>query len=122
MFTYKQSTGELTAANGTVSVGYSGAQGIGYNNPSEEFVKDVGPIPVGCYTITGPPYNTTTHGPFVMQLVPDASNDMGGRSGFLLHGDNILRPGTASEGCIIMSRVIREAVWASGDRRLQVIA
>ena len=122
MFTYKQSTGELTAANGTVSVGYSGAQGIGYNNPAEQFVHDIGPIPQGFYTITGPPYNTTTHGPFVMQLVPDASNDMGGRAGFLLHGDNVLRPGTASEGCIIMSRVIREAVWASGDRRLQVIA
>jgi hypothetical protein len=122
LFTYKQSTGELTAANGVISKGYSGAQGIGFDNPSEQFVKDLGPIPQGFYTIEGPPFNTTEHGPYVMRLTPDARNDMEGRSGFLMHGDSVLKPGTASEGCIIMAHSVREAVWASGDRRLQVIA
>ena len=122
MFIYKVSTGELTAANGTVSKGYSGAAGIGKNNPAEEDVKNVGPIPEGEYTIQGPPFDTPTHGPFVMRLIPKATNDMHGRSGFLMHGDSIKRPGTASQGCIIMGFAIRHAVWESGDRDLTVIA
>lgn len=122
MFTYKISTGELTASNGVVSKGYSGAAGIGKNNPAEESVPDVGPIPEGEYTIQGPPFDTPTHGPFVLRLVPKPSNTMYGRSGFLMHGDSLLKPGTASEGCIIMSFTIRQAVWASGDTDLLVIA
>jgi hypothetical protein len=122
VFTYKQSTGALTAADGTVYNGYSGSQGIGYNNPSEQDVPNVGPIPEGEYTIEGPPYDTTTHGPYVMRLVPNPGNQMYGRSSFLLHGDSLSHPGAASEGCIVMGRTIREAVWNSGDRDLTVIA
>ena len=39
-----------------------------------------------------------------------------------MHGDSIEHPGAASEGCIIVARPIREQVWESGDRKLQVIA
>lgn len=119
---YKQSTGELTFNNGSVYSGYSGEQGIGYNNPSEENVEDVGPIPEGEYTIEGPPFNTVDHGPYVMRLVPKPTNNMFGRSGFLMHGDSIEHPGTASEGCIVMNRIIRGLVWDSGDRNLVVIS
>jgi len=35
---------------------------------------------------------------------------------------SIEHPGAASEGCIIVARPIREQVWESGDRKLQVIA
>jgi len=123
MLTYKISTGELTSdANGLIGKGYSGAAGIGKNNPLEESVKNVGPIPEGEYTIQGPPFDTPTHGPFVLRLIPNASNNMMGRGGFLLHGDSLKAPGTASEGCIIMAFPIREAVWLSGDRDLTVIA
>jgi hypothetical protein len=122
MFTYKISTGELTAANGVVSKGYSGAAGLSKNNPIYESVKNVGPIPEGEYTIEGPPFDTPTHGPFVMRLIPKPTNKMYGRSGFLMHGDSLRAPGTASEGCIIMAFLIRQAVWLSGDRDLKVIA
>jgi hypothetical protein len=122
MFTYKQSTGQLTLNGQPFGKGYSGMQGVGYDNPAEQFVKDVGPIPEGFYTIEGPPFNTTEHGPFVMRLTPDAANDMEGRSGLLCHGDSVVHPGAASEGCVVMPRLVREAMWSSGDRRLQVIA
>jgi len=122
MFTYKISTGELTAANGVVSHGYSGAAGIGKNNPAEEGVKNVGPIPEGTYTIQGPPFDTAEHGPFVMRLIPDESNNMHGRGSFLIHGDSLKKPGTASEGCLIFAFTIRQSIWLSGDRRLQVVA
>jgi len=81
----------------------------------------IGPIPQGKYTISGPPFDTTTHGPYIMRLIPDPANEMHGRSGFLLHGDSIIHPGMASLGCVIMPRTIREAVWASGDRTLTVV-
>ena len=122
MFTYQVSTGILTGNNGVIGTGYSGAAGVGKNNPAEEGVKDVGPIPEGKYTIQGPPFDTPAHGPFVMRLIPDPANDMKGRSGFLMHGDSLRMPGTASEGCVIMAFPIREAVWLSGDRDLTVIA
>ena len=122
MFTYRISTGELTAANGVVSHGYSGAPGIGKNNPEEESVSNVGPLPEGRYTILGPPYDTLEHGPFVMRLIPAATNVMFGRGSFLIHGDSLRSPGAASKGCIILAHPIREAVWLSGDRDLTVIA
>jgi hypothetical protein len=46
---------------------------------------------------------------------------MFGRSGFLIHGDSIIRPGTASRGCIILAREIREQIAASGDADLEVV-
>ena len=123
MLTYKISTGELTSdKNGLIGKGYSGAAGIGKDNPLEESVPDVGPIPEGEYTIQGPPFDTPTHGPFVMRLIPKPTNTMYERSGFLMHGDSIRAPGTASEGCIVMGFPIRESVWLSGDRDLTVIA
>ena len=57
-----------------------------------------------------------------MHLWPDAANQMFGRGDFLLHGDSIEHPGCASKGCIIMPRDVRQQVWQSGDRELQVFA
>src|SRR6266850_4122660 len=53
-------------------------------------------------------------------LTPDASNQMFGRTAFLIHGDSVVEPGTASRGCIIMSRGIRNEVAPSGDHVLTV--
>jgi hypothetical protein len=58
----------------------------------------------------------------VMRLTPDPTNEMFGRSAFLIHGDSIKAPGTASEGCIIQSNPVRTLVSKSSNRRLQVIA
>ena len=97
-------------------MGYSGFEtdrAEGKNNPELEKVEDVGPIPVGTYRI-GSPRDTLTHGPFVLPLKPDPGNEMFGRSAFLIHGDSVVDPGTASRGCIIMSRAVRKQVAAVG--------
>jgi hypothetical protein len=46
---------------------------------------------------------------------------MFGRSDFYIHGDNPALNYTASEGCIILARPIREQIAASGDNDLQVL-
>lgn len=120
-WTYKQKTGELVSpSNGVVGTGYSG-KGMDKNNPDSEFKIGLGPIPVGWYTIKKPPFSSPTHGPFVLRLIPDPTDDMEGRAGFLIHGDSIRVPGTASEGCIIQNRIVRGLVNDSPDDRLQVV-
>jgi hypothetical protein len=120
MWTYRQKTGELLDAQGRLlAAGYSG-HGEGKNNPELQEHRGIGPIPRGTYVIHAP-IDTESHGPFVLRLDPLPENEMFGRSGFLMHGDSKIAPGTASLGCIIMPRAIREEVWASGDRSLQVI-
>jgi len=126
MWTYIQKTGELLHNGAHVATGYSGfndpeAGQDGKNNPDLQSVHEVGPIPVGQYSI-GTPVNTLTHGPFVLPLTPNPSNQMFGREGFLIHGDSVVEPGTASRGCIILARSVRNEVAASGDNSLQVIS
>jgi hypothetical protein len=120
MLKYSQSTGDLFNASGTlVDTGYAG-KGAGKNNPDQQCVADIGPIPRGFYAVR----RAVTHpklGPLAIRLDPDAGNDMCGRSGFFIHGDRVSDPGNASEGCIIMKRATREAVDASLDKRLQVV-
>jgi hypothetical protein len=118
---YEQSTGKLWKDGEVVAVGYSGC-GDGKNNCEMQDEKNVGPIPVGSY-IVGPPRDLEggSHGPYVLPLVPDKANEMFGRSEFLIHGDNIHTPGTASKGCVILDRGTRTNIWASGDLHLEVI-
>jgi hypothetical protein len=125
MWTYFQKTGELLRDGQQQGLGYSGYNDPqsgqpGKNNPTLQHVPDVGPIPVGSYTI-GNPEDTLTHGPFVLPLTPNPANQMFGRAGFLIHGDSVVEPGTASRGCIIMARTIRNEIAASGDQLLQVV-
>lgn len=120
MWTYEQLTGDLRYDGKVVASGYSGHE-EGKNNPAMQHVPNSGPIPVGYYTILAP-RTTETHGPYVMPLEPFKQNQMFGRAGFLIHGDSIKAPGTASEGCIIIGRSVREAIWQSGDRTLKVVA
>jgi len=99
--------------------GYSGS-GSFKNDPAYQGIHNKGPIPEGLYHI-GSAVNTVTHGPFVLPLTPDPGNTMFGRFGFLIHGDSIVDPGSASQGCIILDRAIREAIAISGDTDLQVV-
>lgn len=103
-----------------IGTGYSG-NGVGKNNPDYQTVHDVGPIPVGQYTILAP-IDTVSHGPYVMELVPDPENEMWGRAGFLLHGDSLEHPGNASKGCPVAVRAVREAIWGDPEHRLKVAA
>ena len=120
-WTYSQKTGELQQDGQCVATGYSGA-GEGKNNPEMQSVRNVGPIPQGDWTIMGPPVNTAEHGPYVLRLTPKDDTETFGRDGFLVHGDSKNTPGSASHGCVIMPRSVREQVWNSGDRELQVVA
>ena len=121
MYTYVQATGQMLDATGKIiAVGYSGL-GIARNDPDAQHVPNMGPIPVGKYTIM-PPINSPTHGPFAMHLIPYAENNMENRSAFMIHGDSKEHPGAASDGCIVASRGARETIWGSGDHQLEVIA
>ena len=120
-WTYAQRSGELHQDGQHVATAYSGA-GEGKNNPALQDVPNLGPIPRGNWTIVGPPVDTRDHGPCVLRLEPAAETETHGRRGFLIHGDSRTHPGTASQGCIILPRAIREQVWQSGDRELEVIA
>lgn len=119
MWVYRQSTGEMMSPEGIiVAVGYSGS-GVHKNDPDSQNIVDQGPIPQGDYEIDEP-IDSTTHGPYALPLIPSESNEMFGRSGFMIHGDSLADPGCASEGCIIMPPAIRHLIWASGDRFLVV--
>jgi len=121
MWTYQQSTGNLTDWFGSVlGQGYSG-NGSDLDNPAAEGVIGHGPIPQGFWTIG--PFETYPHlGEIVAPLMPCEGNTMDGREGgFFIHGDNQAMDHTASDGCIILSRPLRIAIAGSGDTRLQVI-
>lgn len=143
MWIYTQPTGELCRQVDPdpafhVSFGYSGSDNkagekgpVGKNNSRLENIRDVGPIPCGRYRIEAP-RRVEGKGDFVMPLTPDEATAsklavMGWRDadnkfhplprgGFSMHGDSIKFPGTASKGCPIFTRVIREKIWTSGDR------
>lgn len=58
----------------------------------------VGPLPQGTYTL-GNMY-TFKGMPYCYDLYPSSSNNMCGRSGFLIHGGGC--SGNPSEGCIVI--------------------
>jgi hypothetical protein len=99
---------------------YSGC-GAGKNNSSLDCMADVGPIPAGSWTISGPPIDSSEHGPYVLRLEPKKGTETYGRSGFLIHGDSVSDPGNASKGCLIASKEVRSRIWQSGDYDLEVI-
>ena len=119
-WSYSQPTGNLSLDGNLVGTGYSG-NGGGLNNPAMQDDPDVGPIPQGNYTISTA-YTDPEKGPIVMGLTPDPANQMFGRDGFLIHGDNQAMNHTASKGCIILGRLIREQISASADSVLVVTA
>jgi hypothetical protein len=119
-WTYSQGTGQLTDPDGrVVAVGYSG-HGAGRNNCEMQNVKGVGPIPQG-FWVMGSPYNSKKVGPFAIPLKPVPGTNTFGRSAFLIHGDNQKGDRSASNGCIIVSRSIRNLVVDSGVKVLRVI-
>jgi hypothetical protein len=119
---WKQASGELYLRGSPVVApyarGYAGL-GAGKNNPDLQCVQDIGPIPAGWYTIG---QATADPAPLTLPLQPDPGNEMCGRSGFLIHADNIAKPGWASNGCIVIGdRTIREKIRDSGVNRLLVV-
>lgn len=119
---YQQSTGNLTDPNGNqVGQGYSG-HGDGLDNPAQQTVHMIGPIPQGNWSIGAFFDDPGGKGPIVAHLMPMAGTDAFGREGFMIHGDNSLANHTASEGCIILGHSFRQMIAASPDKSLVVIA
>lgn len=117
-WTYSQSTGELTAANGSAWRGYSGT-GDGRNNPVMQNIPKIGPIPQGSWTI-GEAYDDPHLGPCVMHLDPFPDTETFGRSLFRIHGDNLVHD--ASEGCVVLGPSIRNLISTSNDKILVVVS
>jgi hypothetical protein len=122
---YAQSTGQMTyvdnltgdrTANGS---GYSG-QGAGVNNPAMQSQAYVGPIPQGTYDI-GQAYRHQNLGSVTMNLDPRPGTNTFGRDLFRIHGDNSCQCQSASEGCIVLPRSVRERINNSIDRELRVV-
>jgi hypothetical protein len=116
---WDQSAGELSHNGVVIARGYSG-KGAAKNDPAMEHVRATGPIPRGRWKI-GAPWTSSRTGPYVMSLSP-IGHDARGRSAFQIHGDSTRAPGTASSGCIILARPVRERIWKSGDHELEVVA
>lgn len=116
MWLYEQATGNL----GADAHGYSG-YGMGRNNPAMQSRPGLGPIPRGRWAMVALRYQTEEHGPFVIVLEPLHGTETFGRSGFLIHGDSLKSPGDASHGCLVFSRDVRERLWASADRVIEVV-
>ncbi|MEI7714009.1 MAG: tlde1 domain-containing protein [Rhodospirillales bacterium] len=124
-WTYSQTERQLTDPDGKIAgQGYSGHD-AGYNNHTMQDQKDVGPTPVGTYTI-GPAFRHALAGPVTMRLTPSADTDVFGRDGFMIHGDtadhatNPTAQNSASHGCIVLARPLRDAIAASTDRTIVV--
>lgn len=119
MWIYEQATGKLLRNGNFIAEGYAG-YGPGKNNPAFECVKNIGPLPKGKYTINAP-YDSKKVGEYALVLTADIHNKMYGRDDFRIHGDAIANPGSASQGCIILPLAIRQLIWRSGDRELEVV-
>lgn len=122
---WDQSAGELWRGGALISRGYSG-RGRGVNNPALQGERAVGPIPAGRWRIVER-YDSANVGPYALVLhAADATpnddrHDPTRRSAFRIHGDNARGDRSASKGCIILPRKVREAIWNSGDRDLEVV-
>jgi Protein of unknown function (DUF2778) len=119
MYTYTQSTGVLEHDGIALLTGYAG-HGPGINNPALQNQHDIGPIPQGLYGMTALIDSPHT-GLATIVLEPDPANQMFGRSGFRIHGDNSAQNRTASDGCIIAGHAAdRQAIREGADHELRV--
>lgn len=109
---YSQSSGVMYLGDHdnnriTLARGYSG-HGTSINDPDSEGFVGRGPIPRGVWKV-GSPVSSDRMGPHCIPLSP-VGHDAYHRSGFYIHGDNRHGDRSASTGCIILDRNIREAI------------
>jgi hypothetical protein len=120
MYSFSQSTGILRHNGILFGSGWAG-QGVGRGNPDAQQLHNIGPLPRGRYRI-GPAYTHPHLGPLVMNLTPDPQNNMFGRSDFRIHGASLEHPELSSEGCVILSREVRQGIYTGADKDLEVTA
>jgi Tlde1 domain len=119
MWTYVVNTGQMFHHGELIGTGYSGHE-LGLNNSDLEEHSNVGPIPRGNYTVS-PFYHDPVKGPMAAHLIAEHPENMFGRYGFMIHGDNGKLDHSASHGCIVISRIVRMFMALSGDTKLEVI-
>ena len=121
---YNSRTGAVRTSNGghwtAADIGWSG-RGEGLNNPLQEHVHGVGPIPRGNWRMTELILADPHTGLFTIVLTPCEGTQVFGRDGFRIHGANEGNPKESSHGCIVLPRWWRERIWFSGDRDLEVV-
>lgn len=124
---YSQSKGTMThvlpdGKRELAGMGYSG-HGSALDDPEKQDAINQGPIPRGAWII-GPQRDhrlidgKTLYG--AMELAPGAGNATR-RSDSLIHGDSAAHDHSASKGCIVLSRDVRDAIARSGDVDLEVV-
>ena len=123
---FEISTGRLFPPNlPYCATGYSGGNcgknPDGVNNPAMCRVHNIGPIPPGMY-MHGLAVDHSQLGNFAIPLLPFDANEMWGRTGFFMHGDNSAMNKSASDGCIVMPLTIRQRFYLSTDHVLEVVA
>jgi hypothetical protein len=120
MLIYRIKSGILTYNDTVLGIGYSG-NANGVNNPDLEASPGIGPIPRTTYLMSAPRDSENT-GPFSIPLVPKYPEATFGRTLFRVHGDNRYMNHSASHGCIILPRPVRERMYMlSTDKLLKVI-
>lgn len=97
---------------------YSGRPGF-MNDSANECISGKGPLPRGTYTI-GPAFSHPKTKALTMRLKPFIENQMCGRDGFMIHGNNAAHPTEASDGCIILGISHRKEINDSSDKILVV--
>jgi len=108
IWAYYQSTGELWRDGKLVAKGYSGAPGH-VNATASEGIRNYGPIPRGRWRMFYVYQRHARLGAYAIALKPEGHTALG-RSDFMVHADSVRRPGTASQGCIIMPNAVRVAM------------
>ena len=119
-WTFQISSGDITSPDGIVTrdCAYSG-NGQFINNANFTGLKEHGPIPIGEYRMVRA--FEPRMGSIVFALFPSPINVMYGRSLFYIHADNKFHNNSASEGCIVVTLAIREAMEKSECQTLLVI-
>ncbi len=118
-YVYDQASGRFAGPDGEVLAdGYSG-HGAGVNNPAMEAVAGVGRIPRGQWLIGLRPLVRSSVGPLALALTP-VGHDAHGRTLFRIHGDTRAMNRTASHGCVILPREVRQHIIAAGVTTLTV--
>jgi|SRR6185437_15169662 len=125
MFTFGIKEGKLDCNGVYLADALSGAYGYA-DNPADESLKALGPLPEGFYTMR-PAVDSPTLGKIAIELVPDAANQEYGRGGFWIHGYplNPQDHDTGSHGCIETNPSARAFInvrIGRGDNRLEVVA
>lgn len=122
-FLYDRTTGliylcDIEDGRALIGRGYAG-KGVSRDTPDDEWKRAEGPLPRGMWRIH-PAISHARLGPYSLPLT-QTEGETFGRTGFYIHGDNAKGDGSASSGCIILPRSVREFISGSGIRTLAVV-